>query len=80
LHHAPGRPSADRFQDGVEHSVRWLLRAEGGGLDPHTAVAVRVAFQASSIPDGFTFLVARFSVSGPDVTVARRDSLVASPD
>ena len=35
--------------------ARWLLRAEGGGLDPHTAGAVRVAFQASSIPDGFTF-------------------------
>src|SRR6266540_412401 len=35
--------------------AQWLLRAEGGGLDPHTAVAVRVAFQASSIPDGFTF-------------------------
>src|SRR5882672_9933127 len=51
--------------------ARWPFRAEGGGVDPHTAAAVRVAFQASSIPDGFTFLVARFSVLGRDVAVTR---------
>jgi hypothetical protein len=33
-----------------------LRIAEAGGLEPLAVIAARIAFQASSVPDGFTFL------------------------
>jgi hypothetical protein len=45
--HRLSRPRRARLE---LHSV-----AEAGGLEPHAACAARIAFQASSVPDGFLF-------------------------
>jgi len=66
----------NRLPCSSETKRRFALPAEGGGLDPHTAGCRARRLPSELHPRWIHLPVARFSVLGRDVAVARRDSLV----